>query len=93
MRHDQIVNSQKHEDSTQESSSAEEIKLGNHHPAERDDDDDDDDDDDEDEKKAPNLKGFARHLSFLVSRFGKKILNKVGVIDWDQADRSESDPR
>ena len=92
MRHDQIVNNQKHDDSTQESSSAEEIKLGNHHPAERD-DDDDDDDDDEDEKKAPNLKGFARHLSFLVSRFGKKILNKVGVIDWDQADRSESDPR
>jgi len=50
-------------------------------------DDDDDDDDDDDKKENPMLKGFAKHLSFLVSKFGSKILNKEGGIDWDQADR------
>jgi hypothetical protein len=65
----------------QEQSSKDEQR---HHRHSRDDDDDDDDDD---KKENPMLKGFAKHLSFLVSKFGSKILNKEGGIDWDQADR------
>jgi hypothetical protein len=84
MRHDQIVNSQK-QDQDEERHRGD-VQPEKHHRSKHD-DDDDDDDDDKDKKENPMLQGFAKHLSFLMSKFGKKILNKEGAIDWDQADR------
>ncbi len=71
----------------QEQSSKDKKREEQRHHRHSHDDGDDDYDDDDDKKENPMLKGFAKHLSFLVSKFGSKILNKEGGIDWDQADR------